>query len=142
MAIALVAAGLGLNSTGRGQEFSISWFKIAGGGGTSAGAGYAVSGSIGQPDAGGGMTGGGFEVSGGFWEIVAAEVVPSEPVLSAQLEGGQFLLTWNPGVYSFILESTTTLGPSANWQPVPGATGNSAAVPAGGGAAYFRLRWP
>ena len=41
-----------------GQQYSINWFKVAGGGGTSAGGAYQVSGTIGQPDAGGPMTGG------------------------------------------------------------------------------------
>jgi hypothetical protein len=33
------------------QSYSIDWYKIAGGGGTSTGATYQVSGTIGQPDA-------------------------------------------------------------------------------------------
>ena len=35
------------------QQYSIDWYKIAGGGGTSTGGTYAVSGTIGQHDAGG-----------------------------------------------------------------------------------------
>src|ERR1035437_2294046 len=34
-----------------GQSYSIDWYKIAGGGGSSTGGVYAVSGTIGQPDA-------------------------------------------------------------------------------------------
>ncbi|MDX2199572.1 MAG: hypothetical protein SF069_11450 [Phycisphaerae bacterium] len=60
---ALVAAG-GLAATQ--AQFAVPWFTIDGGGGTSSGAGFTVSGTIGQPDAGV-LTGGGFTLSGGFW---------------------------------------------------------------------------
>ncbi|MFN0134946.1 MAG: hypothetical protein ACKVS9_02390 [Phycisphaerae bacterium] len=49
-----------------GQVFSIDWHTIDGGGGTSLGGLFEVSGTIGQPDAGV-LTGGSFELSGGFW---------------------------------------------------------------------------
>ena len=49
------------------QNYSIDWFKIAGGGGTSTGGLYQVSGTIGQHDAGPVMTNGQFSVTGGFW---------------------------------------------------------------------------
>ena len=41
----------------RAQSYSIDWFKIAGGGGTSTGGVYSVSGTIGQHDAGSGDAG-------------------------------------------------------------------------------------
>ena len=47
-------------------QLSISWFTIDGGGGTSAGGAFTLSGTIGQPDAGV-LTGGTFAVNGGFW---------------------------------------------------------------------------
>ena len=40
----------------RAQQYSIDWYKVAGGGGTSTGGTYQVSGTIGQHDAGGPMT--------------------------------------------------------------------------------------
>jgi len=51
-------------------QYSIDWFTIDGGGGISTGGVYAVSGSIGQPDAGR-MSGGNFAMDGGFWGIIA-----------------------------------------------------------------------
>ena len=54
-----------------GQSYSIDWYKIAGGGGTSTGATYQVSGTIGQPDAGGAMSGGNYSLTGGFWSLIA-----------------------------------------------------------------------
>lgn len=47
-------------------SYELSWYTIDGGGGTSTGANYSLSGTIGQPDAGV-MTGGNISLSGGFW---------------------------------------------------------------------------
>ena len=50
-----------------GHDFSIYWYTIDGGGGTSSGGDFVLSGTIGQHDAGGPMVGGDFSVTGGFW---------------------------------------------------------------------------
>ncbi len=55
--------------------FDLTWFTVDGGGGTSSGGGFVLSGTIGQPDAGE-MSGGGFTLLGGFWQ-------PSGPCNSA-----------------------------------------------------------
>ena len=52
------------------QSYSIDWYKVAGGGGTSTGGTYSVSGTIGQHDAGGPMTGGSYSLTGGFWALI------------------------------------------------------------------------
>ncbi len=48
-------------------QYSVNWYTIDGGGGTSTGGGYTISGTIGQPDAGPAMTGSTYTVTGGFW---------------------------------------------------------------------------
>src|SRR2546430_2364390 len=48
------------------QTYDLSWYTIDGGGGTSSGGVFVLSGTIGQPDAGT-MTGGIYELRGGFW---------------------------------------------------------------------------
>ena len=53
------------------QQYSIDWYKIAGGGGTSTNGQYAVSGTIGQHDAGGPITGGNYSLTGGFWALIS-----------------------------------------------------------------------
>src|ERR1700735_771040 len=53
------------------QSYSINWYKVAGGGGTSSGGNYSINGTIGQPDASGAMTGGGHSLTGGFWSLIA-----------------------------------------------------------------------
>lgn len=53
--------------------YSIPWFTVDGGGGTSTGGVYALSGTIGQHDAGR-MTGGAYTIEGGFWGGAAANL--------------------------------------------------------------------
>lgn len=53
--------------------FDLSWHTIDGGGGTSSGGDLQLHGSIGQPDAGA-MSGGEFELTGGFWIGVGTPV--------------------------------------------------------------------
>lgn len=49
-----------------GADYSISWYTIDGGGGTSSGGSYQLTGTIGQPDASY-HDGGSYELLGGFW---------------------------------------------------------------------------
>ena len=46
--------------------YSVPWWTVDGGGGESSGGALRVSGTVGQPDAGGGV-GGVYKVQGGFW---------------------------------------------------------------------------
>ena len=48
-------------------QFTIDWYSIDSGGGTTSGGAFEVSGTIGQPDASGPLPGGIFEITGGFW---------------------------------------------------------------------------
>jgi hypothetical protein len=47
--------------------FTIPWWKVDGGGGSSQGGDYSVSGTISQHDAGSPMSGGDYTIVGGFW---------------------------------------------------------------------------
>lgn len=68
----LIAAVLGAASASAALD--IAWYTIDGGGGQfSVGGTFALSGTIGQPDAGAPMTGGSFELNGGFWAGAAAQ---------------------------------------------------------------------
>ena len=53
-----------------GQSYNMDWYKVAGSTGTSTGGGYNLTATIGQADAGGGMSGGNYSMSGGFWSLV------------------------------------------------------------------------
>jgi len=63
--ILLLTAVLVLVSTAN-ADYEISWHTIDGGGGTSGGGIYQLTGAIGQPDAGY-HYGGNYELLGGFW---------------------------------------------------------------------------
>src|ERR1051325_2485949 len=67
------------------QSYSLDWFTIDGGGGTSTGGVYQVSGTLGQPDAGPTMSGGNYSVDGGFWSLIAAVQMPGAPTLTVTL---------------------------------------------------------
>ncbi|MBK7403104.1 MAG: hypothetical protein IPJ41_00375 [Phycisphaerales bacterium] len=56
-----------LAASASAQVYEIPWYTIDGGGGTSTGGSFSLSGTIGQHDAGGPMSGGAFALTGGFW---------------------------------------------------------------------------
>jgi len=56
----------GFTSSITAQDYDLSWSTIDGGGGTSTGGNFTLSGTLGQPDAGM-MSGGDYELTGGFW---------------------------------------------------------------------------
>ena len=78
----------------RGLALEIPWFTIDGGGGTSAGGGLALRGTIAQPDAGA-LTAGSLTLRGGFWASAGGT--------ATAVEGGATAL----------LPSVARLGPSA-----------------------------
>ena len=65
--VAILIATVGIITVfATGVGYSIPWWTIDGGGGTSSGSNYTVSGTIGQADTAT-MSGGNYAVSGGFW---------------------------------------------------------------------------
>ena len=84
------------------QSYSIDWYKIAGGGGTSSGGTYQLSGTIGQPDASGAMTGGDYSLTGGFWSLVSVVQSLGAPTLTVTRSGSSVIVSW-PASSSFIL---------------------------------------
>src|SRR5262245_16939837 len=73
-------------------QYSIDWFTIDGGGGTSTGGVYSVSGTVGQPDTAS-ASGGSFKVTGGFWSIFAVPE-PGVPRLSIVRSGTNAVISW------------------------------------------------
>lgn len=61
----LIVASTVLAQSGGGYD--LTWSTIDNGGGENSGSGYTLNGTIGQPDAGAAMMGGGFTLTGGFW---------------------------------------------------------------------------
>ena len=123
-------------------QYSITWSTIDGGGGTSTGGVYSVSGTIGQPDAGGGMTNGQYSVTGGFWALPTAVQTTNAPLLTiAPATPGNATISWSPNTPGFVLQETWSLA-TANWtNSLSGAT-NPVVVPASVPAKFYRLFKP
>ena len=49
------------------RGFDLSWWTVDGGGGTSSGGDYSMTGTAGQAEVGVRMRGGAYELAGGFW---------------------------------------------------------------------------
>jgi hypothetical protein len=125
------------------QSYSIDWFTIDGGGSTSTGGVYSVSGTIGQPDAGA-MSGGSYSLIGGFWGAVIPVQQSDAPTLFiTHLQNGNVKLTWLPNTLGFVLQEAETLNAtSAGWSNAPVAFTNGATIPASMQTRYFRLVKP
>jgi hypothetical protein len=111
LALALVALA------GRAQSYSVDWFSIDGGGGTSTGGVYSVTGTIGQPDAGH-SSGGNYTIDGGFWGIIAAVQTPGSPLLSVSAtKTNTVVVSWPYPSTGFNLQQNSILG-TTNWAGV------------------------
>ena len=143
--VCLIALGLlasALCPPAAAQTYSIDWFTIDGGGGTSTGGVYSVSGTIGQPDAGGPLTNGQYSVTGGFWALPTAVQVTNAPTLTiVPATPGNATISWTPATPGFVLQETWVLSP-ANWtNSISGAT-NPITVPATLPTKFYRLFKP
>lgn len=124
------------------QNYSIDWFTIDGGGGTSTGSVYSVSGTIGQPDAGGPMTGGNYSLTGGFWVLPFAVQTEGAPLLTIVHFGpGQARISWAPNTPGFVLQENANLN-TTNWVNSPSGASNPVTVPAIPPVKAYRLRKP
>jgi len=126
------------------QGYSIDWYAIAGGGGTSTGAPYTVSGTIGQPDTGT-MAGGNFTLVGGFWSIVAGVSAPGTPALTFALSStNSILICWPSSSTNFVLQQNADLA-RTNWVNVPASAADNGSVKCvainpSRGTLFFRLK--
>lgn len=111
---------LGWTLTTHAQNYDLSWHKIAGGGGTSTGGSYTVSGTIGQPDAGT-LSGGPYTLTGGFWGVIAAVQTVGAPHLSIWTTNSSAVLSWSASYSGFSLQQNSNLG-TANWVKVNAST--------------------
>jgi hypothetical protein len=102
--------------TAQAQTYSIDWYKIAGGGGTSTGGVYAVSGTIGQHDAGGPMTGGSYSLTGGFWSLIAVVQTGGAPALYISHSGNTVTVYWQ-AVSGWSLQQNSNPTSSGSWSP-------------------------
>jgi hypothetical protein len=108
-----------LLSAAQAQQYAIDWFTIDGGGGTSTGGVYSVSGTIGQPDAAvQPMAGGNYSLIGGFWSVIAV-AAPGSPNLKILLTTtNTVVISWPSPSTGFVLQQNGDLN-TANWLGAP-----------------------
>ena len=149
LVIALTGAALIFPRALLAQNYSINWYTIGGGGGTSSGTNgsntYSISGTIGQP-ATASMSGGAYSLTGGFWSIIAAVQTPGSPILSVTRSGGQAVNSWSAPAAGFLLEQSSTLKTNS-WSlstATPTTNSGTISVTVGmtNGYQFFRLHSP
>ncbi len=77
-----------------GGGYDLSWNTLDGGGGTSAGGGFTLTGTVGQHDAGtSALTGGNYELNGGFWFGVNCPLdIPADYDLDCDVDQDDYTL--------------------------------------------------
>jgi hypothetical protein len=126
-------------SLGWAQQYSIDWYKVAGGGGTSTGGVYAVSGTIGQPDASAPLTGGGYSLTGGFWALYAVQT-PGAPLLTITYFGNQAVVSWPLSATGWTLQTNNNLTAGAWGNYLGTVVNNSVTNSPPRGNIFFRLK--
>jgi hypothetical protein len=124
------------------QSYAIDWFTIDGGGGTSTGGVYSLSGTIGQPDAGPALTGRPYTLQGGFWPAAVAIQEPGAPTLViVPTAPGLATVSWAPATPGFVLQVSDTLTPAV-WVNTPSGAANPVTVPSTLPIRFYRLIKP
>ena len=129
------------------QTYAVDWYKIAGGGGTSAGGTYQVSGTIGQPDAGGAMNGGGYSVTGGYWSMISVVQLAGLPNLLIVANGPNSVKVLWPNTGSYTLQQNANVAAPGSWTTsgysISTSNGtNSITITPPTGNLFFRLSKP
>ena len=119
--------------------YSINWYKVAAGGGTSSNGQYTVSGTIGQHDAGGPMTGGSYSLTGGFWSIYAVQTTGA-PLLTITHVGNKAIVSWPPSVTGWTLQTNVNLATPAWGNYLGNVVNNSVTNAPPKGNLFFRLK--
>jgi hypothetical protein len=140
--VGIFAAGISRES--QAQTYSIDWYTIDGGGGTSTNGQYSLSGTIGQPDAGAPMTNAQYSVTGGFWVVTAVQT-PGGPLLKiSKSTTNNVVITWPSPSTGFLLQQNLNVA-TTNWSNFIGTTNDdgtnkSVTITPPTGNLYFRLK--
>src|SRR3569833_1262653 len=141
-ALALVLSA----TTASAQNYSIDWYKISGGGGTSSNGQFTLSGTIGQHDAGGPMTGGNFSLTGGFWSLLSVVQSVGSPTVRIFLTTtNTAVVAWPTNASGFTLQQNSNLG-NSGWTTAGSSivvgSENQVIIAPPAGRLFFRLTHP
>jgi hypothetical protein len=101
-----------------GQQFSVAWHKVSGGGRSSTNSPFAISGTVGQHDAGGPMIGGTYTVTGGFWSLYAMQTSGTPALGITVSPTNTVTVFWPSPSTGWNLQVNTNLS-STNWVTPP-----------------------
>lgn len=142
----LLTLGLLLPPLTFAQTYSVDWYKISGGGGTSTNAQYSIDGTVGQPDASDAMTNSQYSLIGGYWAIIQVVQTPGLPRLTLTRNATAFSISW-PATNSVTLQQNWSITNHAGWT-ASGLTINTASNMSSvtftqvTGPLFFRLTTP
>jgi hypothetical protein len=143
----LTALALALSASSvSAQSYSIDWYKIAGGGGTSSNGQFTVSGTIGQHDAVGPMVGGNFSLTGGFWSLLSVVQTVGSPTIRIFLTSSNTaVVAWPVSATGFNLQQNSILS-SSGWttpgSPIVVGSENQVIIAPPVGRQFYRLVHP
>ncbi len=108
MALALILTASGVGA----QPYELDWWTVDGGGAMNGtGGAYTLSGTVGQPDAGGPYTGAPYTLHSGFWAIAASGSIGPQADLSiTKTDGAASAIPGQTVTYTMV---ATNAGPSA-----------------------------
>jgi len=125
------------------QDYTVDSSKIAGGGETSQGGTFSVTGTIGQADATSPLRGGSYSLAGGFWSLIAVVQTAGAPRLAIARSGTSTIIAWPASDQTFVLQENNSLI-ATNWFNYSGTlttegTNQSATISSSFGNKFFRL---
>jgi hypothetical protein len=126
-------------------KYSVDWFKIAGGSGTSTNVIYSITGTVGQPDANQQvMTNGIYSAKSGFWSLISVVQTTGAPTLTLTHSGNNVKISWPTSAIGFVLQQNSDLS-TTNWVTsgytnFNDGTYNSITITSPIGDLFFRLK--
>ncbi len=140
----IIITAVSASTSPASPEYSVDWFKIAGGGGTSTNNIYSITGTIGQPDASVAMTNGIYSVAGGFWSLISVVQTAGAPMMALTHSGNSFKVSWPSDSTGWTLQLNSDLS-TTNWTTSGytisnDGTYNSITITSPTGNLFFRLK--
>ena len=147
MRILVLTFALFFGSSAFAQSYSINWWAIGNGGGTSTNGSFSLTGTIGKIDAGR-MTNANFAIDGGFLSGIYLVQTAGAPLLSIVNLGSNATISWAADAsVGFNLEEAPNLNSPGSWgssATTVTTNGNqkSVTIPAVSGMRFYRLHKP